>query len=220
MTRCLNGMLSVGDTVVSITTEEYGGLIGVVTEIKPVGSAGRDTENETDDVYVDFENNYSKRREAEILEYFQDLFEDPERTWEECGLDVIMAPKMLLKIDIDSLSEEQYEYLLDSEAAVSRWCIQELLKKDRLEVETPFGQLFAEVGRDPAYPGIYFGLREPAEVCERTFALAESTPNQPEDEKLALRLLVWSNMNDMTDYSNEFVFLTRNKEDGKGTDLL
>lgn len=212
MTRCLNGMLSVGDTVVSITTEEYGGLIGVVTEIKPVGSADRDTENETDDVYVDFENNYSKRREAEILEYFQDLFEDPERTWEECGLDIIMAPKMLLKIDIDCLSKKQYEYLLDSEAAVSRWCIQELLKKDRLEVETPFGQLFAEAGGNPDYPGIYFGLREPAGDCEKTFALSESTMGKPEDGKHTLRLLVWSGMNDMEDYSNEFIFMTRDED--------
>ena len=217
MTRCLNGTLAVGDTVVSITSEEFGGLIGIVTEIKPLGSEDRDTENDTDDVYVDFENDYSERRISEIVAEFRDLYQDPKKDWNDCCLDLmIMAPEMLLKIDLKKISKERYEMLLDSEAAVSRWCIQELLKKDRLEVETPFGQLFAEIGGDTThYPGIYLGLRKPAGDYEETFALAESTTDTPEDGEHTLRLLVWSEMNDMEEYSNEFIYLTRGEEDGK-----
>ena len=54
-TRCLNGTIRVGDTVVSVPIEDYACLIGVVKEIVPVGAENHDTGNETDDIHVNFE---------------------------------------------------------------------------------------------------------------------------------------------------------------------
>ena len=58
-TICLNGALKVGDTVLSTPISEYSCLVGVVTDIHPLGSKKHDeeTENYTDDVWVDFSNN-------------------------------------------------------------------------------------------------------------------------------------------------------------------
>lgn len=129
MTKCLNGELQIGDTVVSLPCEEYGGLIGVVTDIKPLGSPDRDTENETDDVYVDFENEYSSYRVEEILDDLRGLYDDPEKEWDDCALDmVIMSPDVLLKIDRAKINEREYRNLLLSEKRVANWCIKTLLQ--------------------------------------------------------------------------------------------
>lgn len=113
MTKCINGELQIGDTVVSLPYEDYGGLIGIVTDIKPLGSPDRDTENETDDVYVDFENEYSSYRVEEILNVFRELYGDSEKEWVDCALDmVIMPPDVLLKIDWTKISEQEYRNML------------------------------------------------------------------------------------------------------------
>ena len=129
MTKCINGELQIGDTVVSLPCEDYGGLIGVVTDIKPLGSPDRDTENETDDVYVDFENEYSSYRVEELLNDFRELYGDPEKEWADCALDmVIMPPDVLLKIDWTKISEQEYRNMLLLEKHVANWCIKTLLQ--------------------------------------------------------------------------------------------
>lgn len=193
MTRCLNGILSVGDTVVSIPCEEFGGLIGIVTKISTVGSEDRDTENETDDVYVDFRNDYSEDRKKEILKEYQELFRDKNKTWDDIGIDMlIMSPDMLLKLNPDTLSETIYHEMLQSHTAISNWCISELLKIKRIEVESPLGTIFAEAASDPDYPGIYLGITKKIDGLERTYALAETIETKNNSDTSCLRIVVWS----------------------------
>ena len=95
------------------------------------------------------------------------------------------------------MARNQYEVMLNSESATSAWCFEELLQRERIERETVFGTLFAELSGDPDYPGIYVGLFDNEDGIEKTMTLAEATPNHPSDNTHALRLLVWRNMNDM-----------------------
>ena len=190
MTRCLNGMVNVGDTVVSIPCEEFGGLIGVVTKISAVGTDDHETENTTDDIYVDFRNDYGRKRRKEILQEYRELFRDQSKTWEEIGLDmIIMAPDMLLKLDVDSLAQDFYKQMLCSHIAISNWCMDQILKAKRIEVESSLGRIFAEVGGNSDYPGIYLGIVGNGEEIERTYALAETIKS---GEQYELHLVVWS----------------------------
>jgi len=107
ITRCLNGDLKVGDLVLSVPDNEYSCLVGVVTEINLRGTPEQVTDNESDDVHVNFMQDYSEKRIAEIEELFSGAYGD-DRPFDELPLDeVIMAPDGLIRItgfDEDMLS--------------------------------------------------------------------------------------------------------------------
>lgn len=210
---CLNGILNVGDMVASIPEEEYGGLVGTVVKIVPFGTEEQETENQMDDIYVDFRNEYTPSRKAELLSAFRQLYGDPDKEWEEICLDyVIMAPDMLLKVEKCLTDKKEYLSLLDSGEAMSSWCIRKLAKNSFVNVETPFGPLFAEAISDPSYPGIYLGILDRSEQMDKRMALAEATPNHFNEGEHALRLLVWGTMDSDSDYTDSFTFLLEQED--------
>lgn len=79
---------------------------------------------------------------------------------------------------------------------------------DRIEVQTVFGKLSAEVSGDPQYPGIVICIEQNDEdgKYDKQLALAECTPDMPVDGGHSLRLLVWNN-DDMDDYTDDFTFI-------------
>ena len=65
---------------------------------------------------------------------------------------------------------------------------------NRIEVQTPYGILFAEITGDSNYPGIYVCIQQENAVdgkYERQLALVECTPDIPENGEHTLRLLAW-----------------------------
>ena len=112
-TKCVNGVIKAGDTVLSTPDDDFGCLVGCVKKIALAGTPEHDTDNETDDVYVDFlAFEYSKKRTREIEKNFCGLF-SVKGSIEEYGLDeTIMAPQCLIKI-IDA-GEAALNRLLDS----------------------------------------------------------------------------------------------------------
>ena len=79
----------------------------------------------------------------------------------------------------------------------------------KIEVDTVFGKLFAEINGDPDYPGIVICMeiedKEQNTTFDRQFALMECTPDIPRTGGHALRLMVWNS--DLDDYTNDFTFL-------------
>jgi len=129
-TICLNGKLKEGDIVVVAPCSDYSALIGCVKGIYYVGTEEhyKMTDNATDSVMVDFYNDYSDKRIAEIEEQFRDLYDDDEKSYDELPIDeTIMAPSELLRIDLDKIGEDYYKSLLNSEARTAEWCFNELL---------------------------------------------------------------------------------------------
>ena len=120
-TKCVNGVLSVGDLVISTQVDEYSCLIGRVMRINLLGSAEHDTENETDDVHVNFlEFDYSEKRIQEIEEIFSELYGE-KKTFDECPLDdVIMPPDNLILIN--HIDEARLKYLLQSGFNAACFC--------------------------------------------------------------------------------------------------
>ncbi len=110
--EALNGSLTIGDWVLSMPTDEYGCLIGQVTDIAVVGSPEHDTDNPTDDICVDFTAfEYPAHRKTEIEREFKSVYGDF-RPFDELPLDlVIMCPENLIRItelpghEIDRLGE-------------------------------------------------------------------------------------------------------------------
>ena len=98
-TNCVNGELRAGDLVISTPGDDYGCLIGTVLGIEKLGTPEHETDNETDDVHVDFfDADYSDRRINEIEAKMSDLFYR-EMEFGACPLDdVIMAPNCLIRI--------------------------------------------------------------------------------------------------------------------------
>jgi len=124
-TTCVNGTLKAGDLVVSIpSADEYSYLVGRVIYIVPLGSPGRETCNETDDVHVNFIFDYSPDRFSEIWALFNNLYGE-EKMQDECPLeDVIMAPDCLIRIT--GIDEDRLSQLLESERNVARYCCEVL----------------------------------------------------------------------------------------------
>lgn len=119
--NAINGVIQVGDLVISMPSDEYGCLIGTVTQIKPLGSDDRDTENETDDIYVDFSgSDYSNNRKKKIEEQFSERYSE-HRAFEDLPLDmVIMAPDTLIKIT--EIKPDVLASLYDSEEITIAYC--------------------------------------------------------------------------------------------------
>lgn len=130
-TICINGVLKVGDTVLSTPTGDYPCLVGVVSAINAVGSEEHDseTENQTDDVHVDFDNRYTENRQAEILEVFRDLYDDYTKSYDDINWEVIMAPGELIRLDVTEKGNPVfYNNILNKESAASLCAFIELYK--------------------------------------------------------------------------------------------
>ena len=112
-TLCISGPLSVGDAVLSSPDSDYPLLYGFVTDIRPVGSCDRDTDNETDDIYVEFSiDDLSDERIICLNKHFARLYgeEYKERT-PICADSVIMAPNELKRV---ALSVEEFDEMCES----------------------------------------------------------------------------------------------------------
>jgi hypothetical protein len=97
--------------------EEYGGLIGQVTAIDKLGSDEHDTDNETDDVHVEFISyGYSEVNEARIFAGLQKMRPDLTSLDEFALDDVIMAPKTLVSLTGNDLErgDELFELREDA----------------------------------------------------------------------------------------------------------
>ena len=121
-TTAKNGEIRSGDLVVSMfnknhCNDDYSYLVGIITDIKPLGSPDRETDNETDDVYVNFiAPDYSQKRQKEIEKQFCELYGEY-RPFDELPLDsVIMPPDSLIRIT--GIDPKDLGYLLYSEALV------------------------------------------------------------------------------------------------------
>lgn len=130
-TICINGILQVGDWVLSEPTSFYPGLVGIVTSINPVGSSVHveETENPTDDVWVDFNNDYSNKRMKEILANIRALYEDESKTADDIMWDVIMSPSELIKLNGEFIKNSDYmDGMLNSGMAAATRAYYELLQ--------------------------------------------------------------------------------------------
>ena len=98
-TAVINGEVQINDWVIAAPNNEYRFLIGRVSAIDILGTSEHETENLTDDVHIDFSAfDYTPQRINEIEEWFRTLTND-EVSFEALSLDdVIMSPKMLIRI--------------------------------------------------------------------------------------------------------------------------
>jgi hypothetical protein len=121
--KAINGEIRRYDWVISVPSDEYGGLVGMVSEIRPLDSPDHDTDNETDDVYINFTAmDYSDKRKDEIAEQISQLYSES-RPFDELMLDeVIMSPDSLIRITDIELSV--LDSLLDSQEAAESFCNQ------------------------------------------------------------------------------------------------
>lgn len=122
-TRAVNDDIQAGDLVISTPDSDYPGYIGRVLCINLLGSEAHkeETENETDDVHVNFlEFDYSKKRIKEIEDIFSDLYGEKKR-FGDCALDdVIMAPCELIRIT--GIDKKKLDVLLKSGYNAVRYC--------------------------------------------------------------------------------------------------
>ena len=132
-TKCINGELRAGDTVVSVEGD-YAYLVGFVLRINLVGSPehNEETENETDDVHVEFVGaNYSKQRIHEIEKAISALY-DEEKTFDDCGLDdVIMPPYALIRADV--FTDDEMQSILECKEKAATICKRVVSQFSKLE---------------------------------------------------------------------------------------
>ena len=117
----INGELRVRDLVVSTGDNDFAYLVGEILEIHKLGTPEHDSENETDDVVVDFSiAAYSDERIKEIEAAASELYGEL-RSFEEFPPDmVIMTPEKLIKIT--DLAKDEFNSLLVSEAQAKAFC--------------------------------------------------------------------------------------------------
>jgi hypothetical protein len=85
---------------------------------------------------------------------------------------------------------------------------------NRIEINTPFGVLFAELSGNSDYPGIYICIEQENDVdgkYERQLALVECTPDMPNIGDKSMRLLAWGE-SDNDDYTNAITFDSFDKQ--------
>ena len=117
----VNGELHVRDMVISTGDNDFAYLVGEIIEIRKLGTPEHDTENETDDIVVDFTTaTYSDERIAEIEAAASELYGEL-RSFEKFPPDmVIMAPEELIKIT--GIAQDKYDSLLESETKAKAFC--------------------------------------------------------------------------------------------------
>jgi hypothetical protein len=115
------GELRVRDLVISTGDNDFAYLVGEITEIHKLGTPEHDTENETDDIVVNFTiAAYSDARIKEIEAAASELYGEPKTFDEFYPNMVIMAPEELIKIT--DLAEDEFNSLLESEAQAKAFC--------------------------------------------------------------------------------------------------
>ena len=124
------------------------------------------------------------------------------------NLDILKAAQVALnQCPNHKIPHEEYKDSYEVASALSKF-IKELedTTNHRIEVDTAFGKLFAEVGGDPDYPEIYMCLEGGDLEYERQLLLigceAPVCENSTENK---LRLLVWGDEED-EDYTDRHVF--------------
>lgn len=122
-TKCINGILRAGDLVITAPDDDYSCLIGRVLQINLLGSPEHDaeTQNETDDVHVDFTAfDYSKQRIKEIEAVFSELY-GMKKKFIDCPIDdAIMDPGTLIRIT--GIDDKRMSYLLESGYNAASYC--------------------------------------------------------------------------------------------------
>jgi len=199
-TICINGKLCVGDLVISTPDDDYACLIGTVLAINPVGTPEHDaeTENETDDIHVNFmAMEYPRRRMKEIAAMFSDLYVEKKDFW-ECPIDdTIMSPECLIRIS--GIDSELLHRLLSCEDNAKLFCqgakaaaygfpdsgegrnaIFPVIKP------LPNGTaLIAETWDEPEYPGIRISLCAPGRNNE-LLCFVEHSSIKPAGKELCI----------------------------------
>ena len=125
--QAINGEIRRYDWVISVPGEEYGCLVGMVSEIVPLGSPEHDTGNVTDDIHIDFiDADYSDKRKDEIVKQMNEFYGE-RKSFDELPLDdVIMCPDALIRITGIELC--MFERLLESYENAEKFC-NEILEK-------------------------------------------------------------------------------------------
>lgn len=110
----------IGQEVVGTSASEYDGLFGVITEIRT--GADKDTENETPDIYCEFEAPVLPAEVKALEARFSELYEEP-KSLEDIILDmVIMAPEMIEPLSKDDESARLEIFVLEEDWAVDGEC--------------------------------------------------------------------------------------------------
>ena len=96
---------TIGAPIVGTAESEYEGLYGTITEIRD--GDDKDTENETPDLYCEFEPPVQPCEIKELEQVFSDLYDEP-KTLDDIILDlVIMAPSMIRPLDQSQAQQEE-----------------------------------------------------------------------------------------------------------------
>ncbi len=86
----------IGEPIIGTKESEYEGLFGTITEIRD--GSDKDTDNETPDLYCEFEDPILPSDVTELEKTFSDLYGEPKKL-EDIILDsVIMAPNMIMPL--------------------------------------------------------------------------------------------------------------------------
>ena len=104
----------VGGRISANGESEYDGLCGTIMEIR--SGTDRETENDTPDIYCDFETPVSEETLRELEERFSGLYGEP-KTIDDISLDsVIMSPDMLEPLDTPPSKLEDIRKDMDAAA--------------------------------------------------------------------------------------------------------
>ncbi len=102
----------IGQQIVGTKASEYEGLFGTITEIRD--GEDKDTENETPDIYCDFEDPQMPYDIKGLEERFSELYGEP-KTIDDIILDlVIMAPEMIEPVEDPSRTQKIYIVVEDT----------------------------------------------------------------------------------------------------------
>lgn len=114
---CVAGKIfAVGGRVMANKESEYEGLFGTITEIR--SGADRETENDTPDIYCDFEPPASEEMLRELEARFSGLYGET-KTIDDISLDcVIMSPDMLESLDTPPGKREDIRKDMDAAADI------------------------------------------------------------------------------------------------------
>ena len=165
--------LAVGDWVTVARGEEYGGLSGVVTEVRRLGSPEHDTGNRTDDIIVDLSVlDYSDSMKDEINALMNELGYEIE-SFDDVSIDsVILAPEDLIHITDDELVQYHTELAASMERAyivgetLSTRHFDEIYKVFTARVE----QNYADYEREM----LGFGAKEIYDMASRIHAVSDA----------------------------------------------
>jgi hypothetical protein len=169
----LHRPLAVGDWVTVGRGEEYGGLSGVITEVRRLGSPEHDTGNRTDDIIVDLSVlDYSDSMIDEITALMNELGYEVD-SFDDVSIDcVILAPEDLIQISDDELQQHHLELAksLESACAVGEKISYKKFDDIYAAFVARVEQNFADYEREM----LGFGAREIFEMAARIHAVSDA----------------------------------------------